>query len=464
MKKGVKFFLSFFVSFFMMTSLTAQCHLQELPIGEIEASDEKLCIGENEIPLVKINDSLYLSEDHLNSLGMALKEEEESFYIERVEDEKVATEQVETAEIGEEVKSVAKPVYCQHARAYMVRTKEHFYMPLWVLKGQWQLACVGEQQIKGNYYFASYLAGVVVTETGIKNDAVYGLHLICRRGFWEGENFRWTQEELMLAPGEEHRWQGDEKGIFAGMQIEVANGLELPLENQTDFECQRDFLKAYSRAERLAVLDKMFPPYVIQASMNYNIGPLKEKQQVSLIRSEKHMYYWVKDESGHKIQVPFGSVKVLGEKGVPVPAVTGEEIQEFANLKGIESETDFLIWTDLYRQRTYVLQKKEGQWQHLHTFICSTGKNINPTPAGFYKVQYAIPYFGLGKGYRCKYALVFFRDYMYHSILFDKTGQYIKSGQYELGSKASHGCIRLSEKDSQWLYQSIPVHTTVWIR
>ena len=54
--------------------------------------------------------------------------------------------------------------------------------------------------------------------------------------------------------------------------------------------------------------------------------------------------------------------------------------------------------------------------------------------------------------------------YMYHSILFDKSGKYIKSGQYELGSKASHGCVRLSEKDSAWLYTHIPVNTTVWIR
>ena len=75
-----------------------------------------------------------------------------------------------------------------------------------------------------------------------------------------------------------------------------------------------------------------------------------------------------------------------------------------------------------------------------------------------------MPYFGLEKNFRCKNALVFFRNYMYHSILFDKSGTYIKSGQYDLGRRVSHGCIRLAEKDSAWLYQHIPVGTTVWIR
>ena len=111
-----------------------------------------------------------------------------------------------------------------------------------------------------------------------------------------------------------------------------------------------------------------------------------------------------------------------------------------------------------------MLKKQEERWQLEKRFICSTGKNINPTPQGIYEVQYTIPFIGMDKGYRCKNALVFYRDYMFHSILFDKTGTYIKSGQYDLGRKVSHGCVRLSEEDSLWLYQHIPVGSTVWIR
>lgn len=51
---------------------------------------------------------------------------------------------------------------------------------------------------------------------------------------------------------------------------------------------------------------------------------------------------------------------------------------------------------------------------------------------------------------------------MYHSVLFDKSGTYVIKSQ--LGMQASSGCIRLSEKDSKWLYDYIPVGTTVWIQ
>ena len=272
------------------------------------------------------------------------------------------------------------------------------------------------------------------------------------------------KEAVLLGPNESHTWQLDEKEIYVGTQYHKVNGLTPSLEEQSDIMSQRAFYDAYRRAERLRILETYFPISSIEAQMKYGVGKLKEKEIVSLMRSENRAYYWVKNEEGEKFQVPFGSIQIIGERWARLPIASEELIEEFVSLSGIESETDYLVWTDINRQKTYVLQRQEGGWHHLKTFVCSSGKNNNPTPTGIYKVQYAIPYFGLSKNFRCKNALVFYRDYMYHSILFDKTGQYIKSGQYELGSKASHGCIRLSEKDSRWLYEHVPVKTTVWIR
>lgn len=133
------------------------------------------------------------------------------------------------------------------------------------------------------------------------------------------------------------------------------------------------------------------------------------------------------------------------------------------NLKGMESATEYLVWTDLARQRTYVFKGKVGEWQLVKTLICSSGKNRSLTPRGTYKTLYQVPYFGEARGYRCKNGIVIYRDYMYHSILFDKTGKYPKESVYQLGQRRSHGCIRLSEPDSEWLYKTIPMDTTVWI-
>ena len=76
-------------------------------------------------------------------------------------------------------------------------------------------------------------------------------------------------------------------------------------------------------------------------------------------------------------------------------------------------------------------------------------------------MDYQVPYFGMEHNFQCKYGVVFFRDFMYHSVLFDKTGEYVIKSQ--LGTHASSGCIRLSPTDSKWLYDHIPIGTPVWI-
>ena len=94
----------------------------------------------------------------------------------------------------------------------------------------------------------------------------------------------------------------------------------------------------------------------------------------------------------------------------------------------------------------------------------STGNNKTPTPTGEFEVQGYVPAFGMDKGYRCKNALHLFGDYLYHSVMFDVGGRYVLGGQGQLGERASHGCLRLSPENSEWLYQTIPLGTKVWIR
>lgn len=161
--------------------------------------------------------------------------------------------------------------------------------------------------------------------------------------------------------------------------------------------------------------------------------------------------------------VPVDSIEIIRDIGRGWDLANTLEIEDYVNLKNYGSDTDYLIWTDVYRQLTYVLQGKKGEWHLVKSMKSSTGKNTSLTPTGVFQIEYKMPYFGMDKGYRCKNALVIFKDYMYHSILFDVTGKYIRSGQYQLGARVSHGCIRLSEEDSKWLYINIPEGTKVYI-
>lgn len=134
------------------------------------------------------------------------------------------------------------------------------------------------------------------------------------------------------------------------------------------------------------------------------------------------------------------------------------------NDKKLTSSTKYLVYTNLDQQRTYIFTNDNGTWSLLKHFICSSGKPSTPTPRGVYKLTKKVPSFGQNHGYCCKNAFGFIgTTYLYHSILFDKTGTYLLEGRGVLGKKASDGCIRLSPENSEWFYNNMISGTTVWI-
>ena len=134
------------------------------------------------------------------------------------------------------------------------------------------------------------------------------------------------------------------------------------------------------------------------------------------------------------------------------------------NAANLTSKTPYLVWTNLDQQRTYIFTSVDNKWQLYKNFICSSGKPSTPTPTGTYKLTKKVPSFGQDHGYCCKNAFGFIgTTYLFHSILFDKTGTYLLEGRGVLGKKASDGCIRLSPENSAWFYNNMVSGTTVWI-
>lgn len=138
--------------------------------------------------------------------------------------------------------------------------------------------------------------------------------------------------------------------------------------------------------------------------------------------------------------------------------------EKFVNDKGLSSPTKYLIWTSIAEQRTYIFTGSKQHWKLYKTFICSTGKTKTPTPTGTYALTYKVPSFGQNKGYCCKYAFGFIgTTYLYHSIIFDKTGTYLLENKGVLGQKASDGCIRFSPDNAKWFYDNMITKSTVYI-
>ena len=47
-----------------------------------------------------------------------------------------------------------------------------------------------------------------------------------------------------------------------------------------------------------------------------------------------------------------------------------------------DSKTDYLVWVSRYTQKVIVFTGKQGDWELIKTFPCSTGANNTPTPVG----------------------------------------------------------------------------------
>lgn len=316
------------------------------------------------------------------------------------------------------------------------------------------------------YYDEHYLR---LTNTEINNESDYPFRIDYKDFYWEEGKFISKDYVNILIPPHTNLARTiipleSKQYTYLTSAITKINGVNTNLNEEGLYgQKNRIFLEEYNKKLRLHELDPVFPPYIVKGTMKYSTGTLAANEVVEVWRAEKREYYVVKDAKDRYIRVPQDSLKSMQDPGGSGYIPSKEQIEDYINLKEFASDTEYFVWTDIYRQRTYVFKGHKENWKLEKVLLCSTGINTRLTPRGFYKLDYKIPYFGVEKGFRCKYGSVIFRDYMYHSILFDKTGNYVKEGLYQLGQRVSHGCIRMSEEDSKWFYQTLPLNTTVWI-
>lgn len=161
---------------------------------------------------------------------------------------------------------------------------------------------------------------------------------------------------------------------------------------------------------------------------------------------------------------PVVTHKNNGSYGDAIDAAAVAEAEAFVNGKNLSSPTQYLVWTNIAKQRTYIFKGSKNNWTLIKHFICSTGKDRTPTPKGTFALTRKVPSFGQNKGYCCKYAFGFIgTSYLYHSIIYDKTGSYLLENKGVLGRKASDGCIRFSAEHAYWFYNNLVSGTTVYI-
>ena len=210
------------------------------------------------------------------------------------------------------------------------------------------------------------------------------------------------------------------------------------------------------------VLKTLFPDTRVKGIMKYTAGGFAKGATVDVKLASSNKSYQLFAANGKTITVPWNSVAIQ-RSPVTKEEATKEQIEAYINSKDFSSKTNYFVWTDIYRQRTYVFKGSMNKWELVRSMLSSTGKDTNLTPIGRYTLNVRVPSFG-GNKYRAKNAYGFIgTTYLYHSVLYDPTGSYLLSGWGQLGNKASSGCIRLSPENSAWFYKTMPIGTGIFI-
>ena len=132
-------------------------------------------------------------------------------------------------------------------------------------------------------------------------------------------------------------------------------------------------------------------------------------------------------------------------------------------------EDDYCVEVDVTNQITTVYRNSDRKI--VRQMICSTGIQ-NYTPVGTFRMEKSRPdtdrteWYYITK-FKCyvKYATRIHGSILFHSIPYAKKDMQTidREALAQLGTKASHGCIRLLWEDARWIAENCPDGTTVKI-
>ena len=127
------------------------------------------------------------------------------------------------------------------------------------------------------------------------------------------------------------------------------------------------------------------------------------------------------------------------------------------------SSTRYMIVLKLKEHKVRIYRGKKGKWKRIHAFRCSVGAPSTPTVKGTFTVGSRGRYFNTGSNMRCWYYTQFYGNYLFHSVLYDRSSspRHVVNGR--LGANISHGCVRMALGNAKWVYNNIPSGTKVII-
>lgn len=149
-------------------------------------------------------------------------------------------------------------------------------------------------------------------------------------------------------------------------------------------------------------------------------------------------------------------------------AETQRVLYSSSALAGKQADKRYLLKISVDKQRVYAYEWSvldQDYTSLTRTMVCSTGLNATPTPKGTFTNTTPVVRWGYFPKFDC-WAQYLYRingSILFHSVLYDSADEStLRWGSVQkLGSKASHGCVRLSVEDAKWIYNNCPAGTTI---
>ena len=133
------------------------------------------------------------------------------------------------------------------------------------------------------------------------------------------------------------------------------------------------------------------------------------------------------------------------------------------NAKGYSSNTNYLVWINRAYQHVNVFTGSKGNWKLTKSFIVGTGAVSTPTPVGVTTVSYKLKAGWTTGTYTVRPVVGFYpgTGYAFHSRLcYPGTDT---EYDFSSGYPVSHGCVRMKHNDINWIYNNVPIGSTVVI-
>lgn len=141
------------------------------------------------------------------------------------------------------------------------------------------------------------------------------------------------------------------------------------------------------------------------------------------------------------------------------PDPKAEQYESAVAALKLTSSTDYLIWVSKANYSVRLFTKANGKWRFEQEFPCSIGKLNTPTCEGTYKYYEKIKAWKYDK-YYVGPVMRFNRGYALHSTLVRYNGTAYDD---RVGMNISAGCVRMHPDDIQYLWDTVPLQTTVHI-